>query len=41
MSVFVLDASVTVALFLPDESHPIADLTLHRLDVDEALALVG
>ena len=36
MSVFVLDASVTAALFLPDESHPIADLILHRLESDEA-----
>ena len=36
MSAFVPDASVTAARFLPDESHPIADLTLDRLESDEA-----
>ena len=34
---FVLDASVTIVWAMKDEAHPLADLVLNQLDMEEAL----
>ena len=34
---FVLDASVTIVWAMKDEAHPLADLVLKQLDMEEAL----